>query len=188
MSEIRIGQKGEKTFFYPGTATVVGGNVKKREYTKEEKEKLMESIRMMPKSKWVQALKSAGLAAEAEECERSLAAEHDHEAMLAAREQKRVEVLAIEDPQLRLEALIAEGFSEDARVLSEQLADEAEQRAAELADAEPAEDVTTAPADDAPEVAKEADPRSGSEEGSEEVKTEPAPAEKKKPVGRPKKG
>lgn len=65
MGTIRIGQSGNDTFFYPGNAPVSSGEVKKREYSDEEKEKLVESIMMMPRSKRVSALRSAGLEEEA---------------------------------------------------------------------------------------------------------------------------
>ncbi len=65
MGIIRIGQKGKDTFFYPGITPVSSGEVKKREYTDDEKEKLIESIMMMPRSKRVSAMRSAGLEEEA---------------------------------------------------------------------------------------------------------------------------
>ena len=65
MGTIRIGQSGNDTFFYPGNAPVSSGEVKKREYSDEEKEKLVESIMMMPRSKRVSALRSACLEEEA---------------------------------------------------------------------------------------------------------------------------
>lgn len=69
MGIIRIGQKGKDTFFYPGITPISSGEVKKREYTDDEKEKLIESIMVMPRSKRVSAMRSAGL----EEEERALA-------------------------------------------------------------------------------------------------------------------
>lgn len=65
MGIIRIGQKGKDTFFYPGITPISSGEVKKREYTDDEKEKLIESIMMMPRSKRVSAMRSAGLEEEA---------------------------------------------------------------------------------------------------------------------------
>ena len=65
MGTIRIGQSGNDTFFYPGIAPVSSGEVKKREYSGEEKAKLVESIMVMPRSKRVSAMRSAGLEEEA---------------------------------------------------------------------------------------------------------------------------
>lgn len=114
MGTIRIGQGEKKVFFYPGAVPVIPGAQKKREYTPEEKEKLLESIKMMPKSKWVSALRSAGLTDEAAECERGIAEE--------LRSNRRNEILTIADDKKRLKALIAEGFDDDAKVLAESLA------------------------------------------------------------------
>lgn len=132
MGTIRIGQKGGKAFFYPGAVQVQSGTVKKREYSPEEKQKLLDSIKMMPKSKWVQALRSAGLKDEADACELSLAEEQRHETYL--------KILEIADERKRLEAFIANGFADDAKRLSEEIAERnastEEVNDAEAADAE----------------------------------------------------
>lgn len=175
MGTIRIGQKGGKAFFYPGAVQVQSGTVKKREYSPEEKKKLLDSIEMMPKSKWVQALRSAGLKDEADACELALAEEQRHETYL--------KILDIADERKRLEAFIANGFADDAKRLSEEIA---ERNAAieELNDTDAADaeaETTEAVNDAAPSPLDVEEPASEAADDAEDVGTH-TPAEE--PAGK----
>lgn len=117
MGTIRVGRDAKRLY--------TSGIVENRErvapsMSDEERSKLIVSIKQMPKEKWVSALRSAGLNDEADECERSLAEEHLAELNQQARANRLEEILSMpEDEQLAL--LVAEGYEEVAKDLSERL-------------------------------------------------------------------
>lgn len=118
MGTIRIGRNKQNDFV---PELVTASKQERPVLSDEEKANLLQSIKLMPKDKWVSALRSAGLDAEADECERSLAEEHLRELELEARKKRLDEIMAMdEDEQLAL--LIAEGYEEEAKALSEKLA------------------------------------------------------------------
>lgn len=83
----------------------------------EERKALYEALLKLPKDKIVPALRSAGLSAEADEVENKFAEEH----LLEMRNEQleRINALPVEE---RLPELIAAGFDEEAKALSEELA------------------------------------------------------------------
>ena len=119
MSTIRVGRNGQNTFV-SGETTVSNVPLASEGMSDEQKVRFIESVRQMPKEKWVSALRSAGLNEEADDCERSLAAEHLLELQLTEREKRLKEILAMDEEE-RLPLLIAEGFEEVAASLSEKL-------------------------------------------------------------------
>lgn len=126
MGTIRIGQSGNDTFFYPGIAPVSSGEVKKREYTAEEKEKLVESIKMMPKSKRLSALRSVGLEEEA----RALAEQMEKEAAKPS-----VEEVPADDVADAPETTTADGGASSGDVTEVPSAEDEQQTADDVADA-----------------------------------------------------
>ena len=135
----------------------------------------------LPKDKIIPAMRSAGLDDEANELEQQFAQEH----LMEMRSQRLAEIYAMpEDEQLGV--LIAEGYTEEAKELSERLAAEKDEETPAEAE-EPAEE---APEETA-EVVADAEPEAKEEAPVEEKPKEEAPAkepEKKKKGGRPKKG
>jgi len=90
----------------------------------EERKVMADALMRLPKDRVVQALRSAGLDREADECEQRLAEEHIAE----MRRQQLDSANALPEEE-RLPRLIELGFTEEARELSERMA--AEREAAE---------------------------------------------------------
>lgn len=135
MRTIRVGREKQKPF---GVENAPNVQLPSETMSEEQKQKFLESISQMPKDKWVGALRSAGFESEANECERELAEEHLRELELESRKKRLDEIMSMDDDD-KLSLLIAEGFDDEAKMLSEAMA-------AEIADAEtpsPAENVET---------------------------------------------
>ena len=129
MGTIKVGLKNPKEFKPGGWTTASEQPV----IGESEKSALLESIRRMPREKWVSAMRSAGLNDEADECERLLAEEHLRELSLKARTERLAEIKAMpEEEQLAL--LVEEGFDEEAKELSERLAVVSEEEGAGTGD------------------------------------------------------
>ena len=102
--------------------------------TQESRKQLAETLMHLPKERIIPAMRSAGLDDEANELEQQFAQEH----LMEMRQQRLAEIYAMpEDEQLGV--LIAEGYTEEAKELSERLAADKEEVTEEEA---PAEDVT----------------------------------------------
>lgn len=125
MGAIRIGRMNPTRVDSANITKMANANhsapsASEKSLSEEDKAKLIENIKALPKDKWVSALRSAGLEKEADECEKSLAEEHIHEMKVAARNQRLAEIKALdEDEQLPL--LLEEGFDDEAKALSEKL-------------------------------------------------------------------
>lgn len=125
MGAIRIGKKNPTRVDSANITKMANTNhsapsASEKSLSEEDKAKLIENIKALPKDKWVSALRSAGLEKEADECEKSLAEEHIHEMKVDARKQRLAEIKALdEDEQLPL--LLEEGFDDEAKALSEKL-------------------------------------------------------------------
>lgn len=87
----------------------------------DERRSMAEALMTLPRDRRVAALRSAGLAEEADELERRMAEEHIAE----MRRQVLDRINALPEDE-RLAALVAEGFDDEARDLSERLAAAAE--------------------------------------------------------------
>jgi len=91
------------------------------EMNEDERRSMAEALMTLPRDRRVAALRSAGLAEEADELERRMAEEHIAE----MRRQVLNRINALPEDE-RLAALVAEGFDDEARELSERLAAAAE--------------------------------------------------------------
>lgn len=115
MSTIKIGKSNPKK--YSTTGFVVEERRKApKVLTEEQKEKLLDSIGKMPVENRVAALRSAGLVDEANEYERHLA---DEQARML-RANRLAEIMAMSEEE-QLPLLLAEGFEDEAKELSERL-------------------------------------------------------------------
>ena len=132
MRTIRIGRRGESSF-NPGEPGASKMPPASETMTEEQRASYIESVMRMPKEKRVSALRSVGLGAEADELERSLAEEHLRELELDARRKRLAELDELGEEE-RISILIAEGFEEEAKLLSEKMANEQD------AEGTPAED------------------------------------------------
>ena len=130
-------------------------------YTPEEKDALIKGLMTLPKDRIAAAMRSAGLMAEADAYEQQQAENHLQE----LRDEKLKSIRQLPQAE-QLAELIANGFDEEAKALSEAMA--AEQPEAE-----------------APSATEENVPEENIPEQEQEVKAE-APATKKN-AGRPKK-
>jgi hypothetical protein len=91
------------------------------EMNEDERRSMAEALMTLPSDRRVAALRSAGLAEEADELERRMAEEHIAE--MRRQVLDRINELPEDE---RLAALVAEGFDDEARELSERLAAAAE--------------------------------------------------------------
>lgn len=89
-----------------------------RPLSEEERSKMAESLRSLPKDKVVSAMRSAGLDKEADDMEHQLAEEY-----LAEQRREKLEELQSLPEEERLQRLIELGYTDEAKALSEQLAD-----------------------------------------------------------------
>jgi len=167
MGTIRIGRQGEKPF-NGGSITTSPEVAAPKQMSEDEKAAFIESLKKLPKDKWVSALRNAGLNEEANECERSLAEEHLHEINAKNRAKRLAEIQAMEDEEAQLQILLDEGFTDEASALAEKLAAKAEEQSAgsDGLDGKPSSTV----ADDEGEHTDEGDePAEQPEEQSEEL-------------------
>lgn len=130
MGKIRVGQKSPKTVDMGGftVAPNNGANIEnKKELTAEEKAKLTEEIMKLPKEQIVPELRKHGLNEVADITEAQMKqADAEAEAEEKKRENRLNEILALPDEE-QLPLLLAEGYEEEAKELSERLAAEQEQ-------------------------------------------------------------
>lgn len=91
------------------------------EMNEDERRSMAEALMTLPRDRRVAALRSAGLAEEADELERRMAEEHIAE--MRRQVLDRINELPEDE---RLAALVAEGFDDEARELSERLSAAAE--------------------------------------------------------------
>ncbi len=170
MGSIIVGQKKQKTVNMGGVTIVPNSGVNvanKGGMTAEEKKALVEKIMNMPKDQIVSELRKHGFTDIADITEAQMK-EAEKDEQEDAREKRLAEIMALPvDEQLPL--LLAEGYEDEAKKLSEELA--AEQGGESSGKAE---DTTTEDG--------EGDKTETSEGGGED-ETEP----EKKKVGRPKK-
>lgn len=101
---------------------VLAEELKKRKVSapamsEEERKAMKEALMRLPKDRIVPALRSAGLSEEADEVEQQFAQEHLRE----MRDEQLAKINALPADE-RLEQLIANGFKEEAKALSEELA------------------------------------------------------------------
>lgn len=146
MGKIRVGQKSPKTVDMGGFTVAPNNGAtteNKKELTAEEKAKLIEEIMKLPKEQIVPELRKHGLnevaditeaqmkqaEAEAEAAKKAAEAEAEEK----KRENRLNEILAMPVEE-QLPLLLAEGYEDEAKELSERLA--AEKAAAEAAAAE----------------------------------------------------
>ena len=115
MGIIRVGKKNPQAYLSGGFGAS-RSDAEKKVFSEDERLKLIESIKRMPKEKWVSALRSVGLTEDADECERSLAEEHLNE----MRNTRLAEIMAMDEDD-RLTTLVEEGFDEEAKELSQKL-------------------------------------------------------------------
>ena len=179
MGTIIVGQKKQKTVDMGGVTIVPNSGVNvanKGSMTAEEKKALVEKIMEMPKDQIVPELRKHGFTDIADITEAQMK-EAEKDAQEDAREKRLAEIMALPVDE-RLPLLLAEGYEDEAKELSERLAAEKQEQAGEGAGDEdqgagaPADGTTT---DLNGEGAGDGAPESAADE-----------AEKKK-VGRPKK-
>lgn len=144
MGTIKVGQKTPKTVDMGGFTVAPNNGAtteNKKELTAEEKAKLIEEIMKLPKEQIVPELRKHGLNEVADITEaqmKQVQSEAQKQADEAekqkeARESRLQEILALPDEE-QLPLLLAEGYEDEAKELSERLA--AEKAAAEAAAAE----------------------------------------------------
>lgn len=102
--------------------------------SEEERQSLAKALMTLPKDRIVPALRSAGLDKEADEAEQKFAEEHLAE--LRLKKLDEINGLPVEE---RLSQLIANGFTDEAKALSEQMAAENEADADIVSDEKHAE-------------------------------------------------
>ena len=143
MGTIKVGQKSPKTVEMGGFTVAPSANVENKGMSAEEKAKLIEEIMQLPKEQIVPELRKHGLnevaditeaqmkqaEAEAEAAKKAAEAEAEEK----KRENRLNEILAMPVEE-QLPLLLAEGYEDEAKELSERLA--AEKAAAEAAAAE----------------------------------------------------
>lgn len=129
MGTIRIGRI-EKKPYNGGLITTSPEVAAPKQMSEEEKTVFMESLKKLPKDKWVSALRNAGLEEEANECEKALAEEHLHELNAKNRAKRLAEIQAMDDEEAQLQLLLDEGFTDEAGALAEKLAAKAEEQGA----------------------------------------------------------
>ena len=96
------------------------------DYSADERKTLADALMKLPKAKVAAALRSAGLFEEADAYEQKQAEEHLQE--MRGDQLKRIMSLPVDE---RLAQLIANGFTDEAKALSEQMAAEQEHAAAD---------------------------------------------------------
>lgn len=181
MGKIIVGQS-KQNVYEAGSLSLVKGNEKSGDgtlrniYTDEEKEKIVNAlVSTLPKERITAALRSAGLNEEAELYEKKFADEEKQK----RREIRLKEILALpEEEQLTL--LLAEGYDEEAKELSERLSAAQEKTDEGTGEENEGEEV---PADG---TTSELTDEGAADAGIQEAPEAPVDQEKKK-VGRPKK-
>lgn len=170
MGSIIVGQKKQKTVDMGGVTIVPNSGVNvanKGGMTAEEKKALVEKIMQLPKDQIVPELRKHGFTDIADITEAEMK-EAEKDAQEDAREKRLAEIMALPVDE-RLPLLLAEGYEDEAKKLSEELAAEQDGESSGNAEDTTAED-------------GEGD-KTETSDGDGEGETEP----EKKKVGRPKK-
>lgn len=187
MGSIIVGQKSKKTVNMGGVTIVPnsGANAaNKGGMTAEEKKALVEKIMEMQKDQIVPELRKHGFTDIADITEAQMK-EAEKDAQEAAREKRLAEIMALPVEE-QLPLLLAEGYEDEAKELSERLAAEQEHGQEKTDDGTGEENTgTEAPADGTTAELNEAGAGTEVPE-SAEVPADAEEPEKKK-VGRPKK-
>ena len=186
MGIIIVGQKKQKTVDMGGVTIVPNSGVNaanKGGMTAEEKKALVEKIMQLPKDQIVPELRKHGFTDIADITEAQMK-EAEKDAQEDAREKRLAEIKALPVEE-QLPLLLAEGYEDEAKELSERLAAEQQEQTGEGTGDENIG--TEAPADGT--NAELNDDGAGEAPESAEVPADAAPAEEteKKKVGRPKK-
>lgn len=128
MGTIKVGQKSPKTVDMGGftVATVNNGATKENKLSAEEKARIVKNIMALPKDQIVPALRKNGFNDIADITEAEMKKADEELAQAKARDNRLAEIMAMPvEEQLAL--LLAEGFEDEAKELSEQLALEQQQ-------------------------------------------------------------
>lgn len=191
MGIIRVGQKSPKTVdmggFTVAHTTNVATNEIKNGMTAEEKERIVKNIMSLPKDQIVPALRKNGFNDIADIVEVEMKKEAEEEAKANARKNRLAEIMAMPVEE-QLPLLLAEGYEDEAKELSERLAAEQEHGQEKTDDGTGEENTgTEAPADGT--TSELNDEGAGEAPESAEATADAAPAEEpeKKKGGRPKK-
>lgn len=201
MGTIKVGQKSPKTVEMGGFTVAPSANVENKGMSAEEKAKLIEEIMQLPKEQIVPELRKHGLNEVADITEAQMKqAEADAKAAKEAaekeaekkkREDRLNEILALPVEE-QLPLLLAEGYEDEAKELSERLAAEQQEQTGEGTGEE--NTGTEAPADGSTQELNEDGTGTGETPESAEapVTVDEAPADapeqtEKKKGGRPKK-
>ena len=188
MGTIIVGQKKQQTVDMGGVTVAPIQNItsgKKQELSAEEKARIVKNIMALPKDQIVPALRKNGFNDIADITEAEMKADAEAMAKADAREKRLAEIKALPVEE-QLPLLLAEGYEDEAKELSERLAAEQEHDQEKTDDGTGKENTgTEAPADDTTAELNEA---GAGTEAPESAKV-PADAEEseKKKVGRPKK-
>ena len=168
MGTIRVGQKSPKTVAMGGFTIAPDNGATNTEnkpsLSAEEKSRIVKNIMQLPKDQIVPALRKHGFNDIADIAEAEMKEEAEEEAKANARKNRLAEIMAMSVEE-QLPLLLAEGYEDEAKELSERLAAEQEHGQ------------------------KKTDDGTGEENTGTEATADAAPAEepKKKKGGRPKK-
>lgn len=185
MGSIIVGQKKQKTVDMGGVTIVPnsGANAaNKGGMTAEEKKALVEKIMEMPKDQIVSELRKHGFTDIADITEAQMK-EAEKDAQADAREKRLAEIMALPVEE-QLPLLLAEGYEDEAKELSERLAAEQQEQTGDGTGEENNGDET--PADGTTTELKDNGAGDGTESAEAHDNTTAEEPEKKK-VGRPKK-
>lgn len=126
MGTIKVGQKNQKTVEMGGftVASVNNGATENKSgMTAEEKARIVKNIMDLPKDQIVPALRKNGFNDIADITEAEMKKEAEEEAKANARKNRLIEIMAMPVEE-QLPLLLAEGYEDEAKELSERLAAE----------------------------------------------------------------
>ena len=152
MGTIRVGQKSPKTVDMGGftVAHANNGATKESKLSAEEKARIVKNIMALPKDQIVPALRKNGFNDIADITEAEMKKADEEAAKEEAREKRLAEIMAMPVEE-QLPLLLAEGYEDEAKELSERLAAEQEHGQEKTDDGTGEENTgTEAPADAAP--------------------------------------
>ena len=183
MGTIKVGQKSPKTVnmggFTVANTTNVATNENKNGMTAEEKARIVKNIMDLPKDQIVPALRKNGFNDIADITEAEMKKEAEEEAKANARESRLAEIKAMPVEE-QLPILLAEGYEDEAKELSERLAAEQEHDQEKTDDGTGEENKGT-------EVPADGTTTELAEGVAEATESAESPEPEKKKVGRPKK-
>lgn len=177
MGTIRVGQKSPKTVEMGGftVAPANNGATKESKLSAEEKARIVKNIMALPKDQIVPALRKNGFNDIADITEAEMKKADEEAAKEEAREKRLAEIMAMPVEE-QLPLLLAEGYEDEAKELSERLAAEQEHGQEKTDDGTGEENTgTEAPADGT--TAELNDEGAGEAPESAEVPADAAPAE-----------